>query len=346
MAASWIAIVVLARFSTWQWNVRVSFSNHTGRLGSAIGHGGGGAMILIVGATGDLGQRVVRRLQEQGDAIRALLRPETGASQLETQGVQIVRGDLTDPASLTPACEGVITVVLTATAIGRRLAGERVSIRDVDEVGGLALVDAAESAGVERFVYVSFPGADAGVGTSLERAKAVVEQRLQGGSMRAVIVRADAFQEIHLGPMARFDIANGKVSIVGRGNCERRWIATDDVAALIAALTAEPDPPNLIEVGGPQAISKNELVKVAEQASGRRIKCQHMPQPVARMMIRMLSKRNDALASALGAGLHQDRVPASWDDGPLRERGIVPTSPADFVTRSVQAGRPSASNPP
>jgi uncharacterized protein YbjT (DUF2867 family) len=226
----------------------------------------------------------------------------------------------------------VSTVVLTATAIGRRLAGERVSIRDVDQRGGLALVDAAESAGVTRFVYMSFPGADDGARTPLEQAKLAVEERLRTSRMKPVIVRADAFQEIHLSPVARFDIAHGKVSIIGRGDCGRRWIGTEDVAALVAAVTVETDAPEVIEVGGPEAISKNMLVELAERTSGRRIKTQHMPRQLARMMIALTARFNDALASALGAGLHQDLVPASWDDAPLRERGIQPQSPTDFVT--------------
>jgi len=295
-----------------------------------------GGPILVVGATGDLGQRVVRRLLQGAPQVRALVRPNTDPGRAVPEGVEIVRGDLTDPASLVPACAGVSTVVLTATAIGRRLAGERVSIREVDHRGGLALVEAAESAGVLRFVYMSFPGADEGAHTPLEEAKLAVEKRLRASAMRSVIVRADAFQEIHLSPVARFDVAQGKVSIIGRGDCERRWIATEDVAALVAAVTIEPDAPEVIEVGGPESMSKNMLVEVAERASGRRIKAQHVPRQLARIVIAVTARINDALASALGAGLHQDLLPATWDDTPLRERGIQPQSPTDYITRMAR----------
>ncbi|HJQ42964.1 MAG TPA: hypothetical protein VJ831_07765, partial [Jatrophihabitantaceae bacterium] len=91
----------------------------------------------------------------------------------------------------------------------------------------------------------------------------------------------------------------------------------------------------VVEVGGPEAISKNELVRAAERMGARRIKVQHMPRPVARLAIRILSRRNDALASAMGAGLMADLVPATWDDTPLRQRGIVPTSPSDYVRGSL-----------
>lgn len=297
-------------------------------------------MILVVGATGDLGQRVTTKLEGRGESVRALLRP--GSEPPKTvHDLGVVRGDLTDPASLVAACQGVSTVVFTATAIGRRLGGERVSIRAVDEAGGLALVAAAERAAVERFVFMSFPGAGAGVGTPLERAKLAVEKRLAEGAMPSVIVRADGFQEVHLGPLARFDVAGGKVSIIGRGDCKRRWVATDDVAELVAALAVEDDAPGEVEVGGPEAISKNELVTLAEQAGGRRIRTQHMPRGLARLVVKLSSRTNDALASALGAGLHQDLVPATWDDAPLRARNIQPTAPSDFIVRVATASRPT-----
>ena len=139
--------------------------------------------------------------------------------------------------------------------------------------------------------------------------------------------------------VARFDVAQGKVSIIGRGDCERRWIATEDVAALVAAVTLEVNAPEVVEVGGPESISKNRLVELAERTSGRRIKTQHMPRQLARIVIALAARFNDALASALGAGLQQDLLQASWDDTPLRERGIQPQSASDYVTRIAKGTR-------
>jgi uncharacterized protein YbjT (DUF2867 family) len=119
----------------------------------------------VVGSTGGLGGRVVRLSSGRGEEVRCLVRPQTDDSTLSSLGVDIVRGDLTDAASLRSACAGVDTAVLTATAIGRLLSGAGgSSIQEVDEDGGAALVGAAESAGAGRFVYVSFAGADAGLG--------------------------------------------------------------------------------------------------------------------------------------------------------------------------------------
>jgi HD superfamily phosphohydrolase YqeK len=64
---------------------------------------------------------------------------------------------------------------------------------------------------------------------------------------------------------------------------------------------------------------------------------QHMPRPVARMAVRLLNKRNDALASAFGAGLLQDLCSADWDDEALRERGITPRPTCDYLSEEARS---------
>lgn len=295
-------------------------------------------MILLVGATGDLGGRVARLLRGSGQDVRCLVRRTTDDSQLRAIGAEVVRGDLTEPATLTPACQGVETVIATATAISRRLQGSsQASLRDVDEVGMGHLIDAAEAAGVRRFVYLSFTGIETAVETPLRHAKRAMERRLSVSAMQTVVVRSDAFQEIHFSPISRFDMAAGKVSVIGHGNTKARWVATDDAAALLCALAVEPDPPRLVEFGGPEPVSKNEAAALAGKLMHHKMKVQHMPRPVARLAVKALSHRRDGLASALGAGLTSDLNVATWDDAPLRQRGIKPKSVSDFLKEQAQA---------
>ena len=289
-------------------------------------------MILVVGGTGDLGGRVVRQLLDHGQQMRALVRPGTSAAELESAGVDVVQGDLVQHGSLPAAVDGVDVVVATATAIGRRLAGAKTpKMRDVDEVGMCALVDAADRAGVPRFVYVSYARRGDGLGTPLERTKAAVERRLAGSSMRAVVVCPDAFQEVHLAPIGRFDVVRRKVAVVGKGDTKRRWVATEDVAALVSAVAVEDDPPGVVEVGGPEALTRNEAIGVAERATGERIKVQRMPLGAARLLVRVLGDRQDALASVFGTGVMMDTTPADWDDEPLRARGIAGRSATEWI---------------
>jgi len=285
-----------------------------------------------------LGSRIVKRLRDGGQEVRCLVRPETDATPLREWGVEVVRGDLADPTSLPASCEGAETVVASATAIARVLAGAKhPSIHEADEVGMASLVEAAEGAGVERFVYVSYAGTDSALGTPLERAKVAVEKRLAGSPMRRVVVRPDAFQEIHLAPIGRFDIPSGKVAVFGKGDTKRRWVATEDVAALVAAMVVEADPPDIVTFGGPEAISRNEAIAIAEQATGMKFKVQRMPRAVARLGMRLLDRPKPAMATIFGTGLMQDLLEVTWDDAPLRERGITPRSASDWIKEQAAA---------
>ncbi len=222
-------------------------------------------------------------------------------------------------------------MISTATAMARALGGERASMDAVDRDGTIALLGAAEEAGVERFVFVSYAGVDAGVGHPLERAKLAVEQRLAGSSLRSVVVRPHAFQEIHLTETARVDPEHGRMAVFGRGESPIRYVATDDAAALVAAVAREDDPPAVVEFGGPEALTKDEVAALYSDATGRPMKVRRMPRPLVRLAVRALDRPRPALASVFGLGLMMDTTPVRSDDAPLRERGIEPRPASEFI---------------
>jgi uncharacterized protein YbjT (DUF2867 family) len=284
---------------------------------------------------------VVRLLRERDQPVRCLVRPGSGASALEALGAEIVRGDLLDPESLRGACFGARTVVSTATAISRLLSGARQpSLAAVDDRGVGDLIAAAEEAGVERFLYVSYAGVEAGLGFPIERAKLANEQRLRRSAPREVIVRPDGFQEVQLTPTARFDLARRTISILGRGDNRRRFVSREDVAALLVALALDPDPPALVEVRGPDALSANETAALAERLTDRTLKRRRMPRPLVRLAMRLLSRPKPALASIFGIGLLIDTQQATWDEQPLLQYGIRPRSIEQYLTGDGANGFP------
>ncbi len=104
--------------------------------------------VLVVGATGLVGLEICRRLQETDHSVRALVRATAEAAkraELDTLGVEMVEGDLKDPASLDRACAGVHAIISTASSTLSRQGGD--SIKSVDQDGQLALVDAAVERG-------------------------------------------------------------------------------------------------------------------------------------------------------------------------------------------------------
>src|SRR3954463_10024436 len=107
--------------------------------------------VLVVGATGSLGGQVVDELLERGKNVRALVRAATDASRLESRGVEIARGDMLDLDSLVAAMQGVDAVITTAAGYPR--GGKNAD--DIDTVGNANLAEAAQQAGVRRFVLTS-----------------------------------------------------------------------------------------------------------------------------------------------------------------------------------------------
>lgn len=112
--------------------------------------------VLVTGATGFVGSHVAEVLARRGDTVRALARPGADTALLEKLGVRIVRGDLSDPASLPPAVAGVDVVVHCAAKVGDW--GPVDGYRRVNVEGLRALLDAVLGRPLHRFVHVSSLG--------------------------------------------------------------------------------------------------------------------------------------------------------------------------------------------
>jgi uncharacterized protein YbjT (DUF2867 family) len=107
---------------------------------------------FVAGATGETGRRIVNQLVDRGILVKALVRDITLAQPKLPQGVELIAGDLSDPAALTRAMADC-TVVLSAT--GARPSFDPSGPYQVDYQGTKHLVDAARSAGIEHMVMVS-----------------------------------------------------------------------------------------------------------------------------------------------------------------------------------------------
>ena len=112
--------------------------------------------VLVVGATGSLGGKVVDELLKRGKMVRALVRPTTDASRLESRGVEIARGDMLDLDSLVAAMNDADAVITTAAGYTR---GGK-NAHDIDTVGNTNLAEAAHRAGIRRFVLTSILTSD------------------------------------------------------------------------------------------------------------------------------------------------------------------------------------------
>lgn len=235
-------------------------------------------MILVVGSTGLLGGEICRQLVEKGYGVRALVRKNSAPekiTQLKALGCELVEGDLKEPDTLQEACKGMESVISTASSTLSRQEGD--TIETVDHQGQLNLVDAAEEAGVKKFVFISFPD-EPEFQNSLNLAKRAVEKRLRESKMDYTTLQANYFMEVWLSPALGFDFFNQKARIYGDGKNKTNWISFTDVAKFAVAALEKPSVKNrVLKLGGPEALSPLEVIRLFEAELRKEFEVEKVP---------------------------------------------------------------------
>jgi uncharacterized protein YbjT (DUF2867 family) len=259
-------------------------------------------MNMVAGATGLLGMEICRPLAAAGRPVRGLVRRTSGPAKrtvLEQLGVEIVEGDLQDPVSLGAACDDIEAVINTVTTTISRQPHD--SIRATDLEGHKALISMARRAGVRHFVYISVNSALPAVGELLE-AKRTVEAFLRASGMIYTILCPGPFMEVWLGPFGGFDFAGGWVRVAASGEGKQSWIALADVArCAVASLDTPAARDTTIDLGGPDWLSPNEVIRLAENLSGRRFSVEHLP--LAVLQDQLASAADEYERTAVGLAL-------------------------------------------
>ncbi|HEU5250356.1 MAG TPA: NmrA family NAD(P)-binding protein, partial [Thermoanaerobaculia bacterium] len=110
-------------------------------------------------------------------------------------------------------------------------------------------------------------------------------ERLKASGVPWTIIEASVFMEIWLGPHLGFDAANGRARVFGSGEEKISWISYRDVAALAIAAAESRDAENrVIEVGGPEALSYSQVIRIFEERSGRGFEVERVSEESLRAM--------------------------------------------------------------
>jgi uncharacterized protein YbjT (DUF2867 family) len=236
-------------------------------------------MNLVVGATGLLGSEICRRLSAAGKPARAKVRATSDPAKvnmLRSYGFEIVEGDLRDRNSLGAACQGATAVISTVSSMPFSYQPGENDIDAVDTQGVINLVDAAQAAGVAHFVYTSFTMDN---DFPLRNAKRTVERRLQHSGLTYTVLRPSYFMEVWLSPAVGFDYANAQARIYGSGQNPLSLISLPDVAQFAVASLDNPAARNAtLEIGGPEAVSQLQVVKIFEEVGGGTFGVEHVPE--------------------------------------------------------------------
>jgi len=292
-------------------------------------------MILIVGVTGVLGRETAHQLLASGYKVRGLTRNPDNAADLKKLGVEIVQGDLIDPASLKRACQGIDTVL----ACAHQLMGTgKYTSSAVDDVGHHALIDAAKGAGVKHFVYLSAQHASQNHPTDFYRTKAKVEAYLKASGLSYTILRPPAFMEWHVHNLLGASIlTTGKTTIYGTGNNPANYMAARDVAHLaVIALTDPKMNGCIIEMGGPDNVTKNQIAEMYSRLSNKTAKVSHVPVRMMKMMAPLMRPIQPVLSRLMTLSVWIDTTDQTFDStSMLQEFPMNLTRIDDFIREQV-----------
>ncbi len=253
--------------------------------------------VLVTGATGLLGRHLLKALQQRGEEIRALVLPTEDAQPLIAWGIEVVRGDITEPDTLPPAVREVEVVFHLAGMMGvwRPLADYRL----VNVTGSGNLYRAAQAAGVRRFVHTSShtvyglgqgrfltekdavrPDRDPYSLSKAEGERLIRRLALESG-VETVILRPGTFfgpyDRLHFGRMAQ-KTKEGKALILGKGdNALPFCYVTDIVQGFLLAAYHQNAPGNIYNISNDRPLTQREIYNEIADAVGGKRPTRHLP---------------------------------------------------------------------
>jgi uncharacterized protein YbjT (DUF2867 family) len=272
-------------------------------------------MILVVGATGHLGGLLSKSLLNSGIHVRAFTRDAKRAESLRLMGAQVYVGDLRDVHSLSRACRGVERVVAAAHSF---MGSGDESPKAVDGAGNQHLIDAAAAAGVQQFIYMSAATARPDHPIDFFRIKFETENHLRKSGLAFTILRPSPFMETWGALVGEPVLKNGKTKIFGRGSNPITFIAAADAAHFAGLALRRPELiGETLEIGGPEALTMNEVASAFARFSGHSLAMTHVAPAAMRLMAGVTGTMRPAFSRQVQTAIMMDSHPMSADMAPL-----------------------------
>jgi uncharacterized protein YbjT (DUF2867 family) len=262
-------------------------------------------IIAIAGGSGFIGRAIVRRLAAMPRlSVRVLTRdPEKARSRLAVGGkIDFVAADVNDPARVAIAIAGADTIVNAVQFDGYPIEqpSRGLTFNRVDYGGTVALIAAAKAAGVANFIYISGAAADERSSNPAFRAKGRAERALRDAGIAFAILRPS----LVYGPEDR--VVNGLAKTIrlspvmvvpGNGRQKLQPVLVDDLAACVTLAISGRGRNGIYEVGGPDPMTFDELVRLVMELTGHQRPIVHIPESLMRIAGAVAEKLPGALFS-------------------------------------------------
>lgn len=277
-----------------------------------------GRVVVVTGSTGFIGQRVVKRLLEQGWLVRGLRRNGSVAALEQAGRLDTVWADVRDLDSLRRAIAGASVVVHLAAAMR-----DEPESYDVNVGGARNLVDACRVTGCTRLINISTQSAKIPrrglYGSTKAQADEIFhDSGLDVTTLRLSVVYGEERRGVFgalLGAIRKFPI----VPVLGNGQWRAAPVYVEDVAtAIVACIVHDRTMGKQYDVGGPDLVTLDHLLNAVAAAVGLRRRIVHVPFPIAlglaRALAAVLPRPPITVSNVLGSNQSSD-----IDIGPARQ---------------------------
>ena len=291
--------------------------------------------LLIVGATGVLGSAAAKHFIKKGLHVKCFVRNKEKATDLASAGGELVVGDLTNETSIVNACKNVDVVI--ASAHGMLGRGKNKS-ENVDDAGHKSLVDAAAKANVQHFIYTSINGLAADHPIDFFRTKYAVEQHLINSGLNYTILRLPAFMEWHAHKLlGKSIIDKGKVTILGKGENPTNFIAADDIVQALNIMVGNQANYNkIINLAGPENISRNKVAGIYGRLLNKTPKVSHVPVGALNVLAAIINPFHPGIGRIMKFSAYTDKTDQTMNvNDSVKQFGLRATTMEEFIKKQV-----------
>jgi uncharacterized protein YbjT (DUF2867 family) len=246
-------------------------------------------IVAIVGGSGFIGRAIARRIAAMSDVrVRGMSRsPERARQRLDLPNLEWVRAEVTEPASLQNALQGAQAVVSAVQFEGYPVENPKkgLTFERVDYGGTVALLDAAKQVGVKRFIYISGAAADEnathpGFGAKGRAERAIRESGIAYTIFRPSLVYGPEDKVMNgFAKLLKFSPAFG---VPGTGLQKVQPVLVDDLAACVAMAITGKGSNGTFEIGGPDLMTFDEMIRILMDVTGHRRLILHIPEGLMR----------------------------------------------------------------
>jgi uncharacterized protein YbjT (DUF2867 family) len=229
--------------------------------------------LLIIGGTGTLGRQMVLQALLKGYPVRCMVRNFRKASFLKEWGVELVYGDLTRPETLPPCFKGITAVIDASTSRPNELE----SLKKVDWDGKIALIEAAQAANIQRYMFFSAQNVEQFENIPLMKLKYGIEKKLEASEVPYTIFRLTGFYQGLIEQYAIPILENLPIWVTNE-NTYIAYMDTQDISKFaIRALQIPQTINQTFFLSGLKGWVSSEIISLCEQLAGQTARVQRIP---------------------------------------------------------------------